>query len=160
MKSLLLASFVFLAWFCTAGAQQPTSVKKPPVGIPADAKLFKGKWYRVYLEKCPWPAAKAKCASLGGQLVIIPDAATWEFVKTLSPATLWMGATDEETEGVWKWVDGTPVTFQAWIGGGADNSKGGENYLTSHKGGWNDAPKDGHFDAYRVVGYICEWKDK
>jgi hypothetical protein len=31
----------------TAFAQAPAT--KPPIGVPADAKPFNGKWYRVYL---------------------------------------------------------------------------------------------------------------
>jgi len=86
--------------------QSPTPTK-PPVGIPADATLFNGKWYRVYIERVPWTRAKEKCKGLGGQLAVVPDEQTWDFLKSRSPAALWLGGTDEETEGVWKWVDGT-----------------------------------------------------
>lgn len=154
MKTLAL----FLALVLTAIAAPP--VPKPPVGVPADAKFFNGKWYRVYLEKVPWPAARDKCKALGGQLVTVPDAPTWEFVKGLSgTASMWLGATDEKTEGVWVWMDGSPITYSDWFTGQPDNARGIEHYLAIWKGKWNDTPKTGEFMPKQfVVGYICEWK--
>ncbi len=153
VKSLLL----FFVFFAAIAWTEPPS--KPPIGVPTDAKFFRGKWYRVYLEKVPWNRAQERCKALGGQLVTVPDAETWNFVKGLGgAASVWLGATDEKTEGVWVWSDGTPVTFTAWLGAGPDNAGGAENYLATHRGGWNDVKKSGAFDSFQVVGFICEWK--
>ncbi len=162
MNLLRFVPFILLPWICTATAQLSTPEKKPPVGIPSDAKLFNGKWYRVYLERTSWANARQKCTALRGQLVVITDEPTWEFVNALTQgAALWLGATDEQTEGVWKWVDGTPVTLKPWFQGQPDNARGVENYLATYKNLWNDAPKAGEFMPRQfVVGYICEWKDK
>ncbi len=153
MKTILL----ILALACTALAQPPAP--KPPVGVPADAKFFNGKWYRVYLEKVPWNRAVEKCRALGGQLVTVPDAPTWAFVRGLcGDASLWLGATDEKAEGVWTWVDGANVGFTAWRSAQPDNSRAVENYLSTYKGEWNDTPRNGEFMANQfVVGFICEW---
>jgi len=149
---------LFLALVCSLFAAPPTAKPaKPPVGVPADAKLFNGKWYRVYLDKLPWPAARDKCKSLGGDLAMAPDAETWAFVKTLTTASVWLGATDEKKEGVWVWVDGTPMQYADWIGAGPDNAGGVENYLATHKGHWNDVARNGKFETFQVVGFICEW---
>ena len=142
----------------TAFAQAPAT--KPPIGVPADAKPFNGKWYRVYLEKVPWHRAREKCTALGGQLAIVPDEPTWEFLTNLSPAILWLGATDERTEGVWLWVDGTPMTFTAWHDRQPDNMGGNEHYIVSYQKRWNDVPKHGNFGPYHAGGFICEWKAK
>ena len=163
MKLLLIALFGLLAWVSTAAAQQPKAVKKPPFGIPSDAKFFNGKWYRVYTEKSPWRGAMQKCSSLGGQLAVVPDEATWTFIKALSAgAQLWLGATDEEVTGVWKWIDGTPFTFKAWGRDQPDNWHGVQHYLFILKGEWNDIQNDGKWISpdVHVVGFICEWKDK
>ncbi|MCX6851316.1 MAG: lectin-like protein [Verrucomicrobia bacterium] len=142
-----------------AAAQQPTP--KPPFGVPAGAKLFNGKWYHVFLDEMDWSRAKAKCAAAGGQLVVIPDAATWDFVKTLTTAMVWLGATDEKVQGEWVWVDGSKMTFTAWGKGQPDNKAGDEDYLATWKSKWNDAPKNTRANkAFPVVGYICEWKAK
>lgn len=134
----------------------PPAAPKPPVGVPADAKLFNGKWYKVFYEKITWQSARDKCRSAGGQLVVIPDEVTWTFVKGLSPAYLWMGATDEKVEGVWIWIDGTTMVYTAWLQGEPSNHDGSEHYLLCAKGGWSDHPKNSTY----VVGYICEWKAK
>jgi hypothetical protein len=135
---------------------------KPPVGVPADAKFYNGKWYRVYLEKVPWNRAKERCKALGGQLVVIPDQLTWEFLKTLSEqgtVQLWLGATDEVTEGVWKWIDGTPMKFKGWRPGEPNNAGGSENYLAIYKGAWADCPNGGEVGTvFKAQGFICEWK--
>ena len=85
-------------------------------------------------------------------------------VRTLSPGALWLGATDEAAEGVWTWVDGTPVKFGAWITDNPNNLGGKEHYLATimheKKHDWNDCPKDGKVRNFQVVGLICEWKAK
>ena len=142
-------------------AQQPGPMR--PLGIPAEAKFFNGKWYHVYLEKMGWDAAKQKCARLGGQLVVIPDQATWTFVKELAgTASLWIGASDERKSSIWEWVDGTRVTFSAWLSGQPDHGEGGkEHYAHTRSGGWNDAVRSGRIDdKNHVVGFICEWPKK
>lgn len=163
MKTLLFAPFILLALLCTIDAQQPKPAKKPPVGIPVDATLFNGKWYRLYLEKgVTWHRAKEKCEQLGGQLVTVPDAATWEFLKTMvGGVQLWLGSTCEVTVGIWKWVDGTPVKYSAWRAGEPNNAGGKEYHLATYKGGWADCPNSGVVGTtFRAQGFICEWRDK
>jgi Lectin C-type domain len=156
MKTFFLTALLAVS----AVAQQPKA-PKPPVGVPVDAKLFNGKWYRVYIEKgVAWHRAQEKCKALGGQLVTVPDAPTWEFVKSLTPAYVWLGATDEATESVWTWVDGTPMKFADWYANQPDNSGGTEHYLAMWKSKVADIPKHGKVGDQQVVGYICEWKAK
>ena len=140
----------------TGFAQLPDKPKAPPVGVPRDAKLFNGKWYKVVFEKVSWQSARDKCRSSGGQLVVIPDEPTWAFVKGLTPANVWLGATDEKVEGVWVSIDGTPMSFFDWCQWQPDNAGGKENYLIIWKGQMNDAPNS----EPSATGYICEWKDK
>lgn len=142
-----------------------SSARKPPVGVPADAQYFDGKWYRVYTDECPWSDAKQRCeARYGGRLAVIPDARTWEFVRKMTNERwFWLGATNEAPGGEWKWIDGTPMTFTAWAGGQPDSVGGREHYLHTglgDDGGWNDAPKDGKLGRRRVAGYVCEWRDR
>ncbi len=158
----LLLLLCCLLWPCLLPAQPATP--RPPLGGPADAKLFNGKWYAVFYDKVAWPSAKEKCQRLGGQLVVIPDEATWKFVKELSQARLWLGATEEKVEGVWIWVDGSKMTFSAWGPGAPNNRDGKDNYLSTHLNKvvcWEDTPRD--WNAYKqtpITGYICEWVAK
>ena len=153
MKHYIQTCLALLTLAAVASAEsQP---EKPPVGVPTDAKWFNGKWYHVYLEDVPWERAKEKCSAAKGQLAVVPDAATWEFIKGLSIGKLWLGATDAATEGIWKWVDGTPMTFTAWRKKEPNNYKGREHCLMVMDGVWNDFARDSN-----CVGYICEWKAK
>lgn len=149
--------------FCSVAmiVGQTQAQPKPPVGVPAGAKFFNGKWYHVYVDELPWNRAKAKCASLGGQLAIVPDEPTWAFIKVLSPsAVFWLGATDEASEGLWTWVDGTSMKYTAWMSSQPDNDGGKENYLATAGEKWRDVSREGQFGPHKVVGYICEWKHR
>ncbi len=163
MKTLLSVFMALSAWACMAAAQQPTPAKKPPAGVPADAKFFNGKWYLVYLERASWTDSKQRCVTLGGQLAVVANVETWRFIKSLAQnAKLWIGATDEHAQNVWKWVDDTPFTFAAWLPGQPDHWWGGkEHYVHTSGDGWNDAQDNGQVDRNNhVAGFICEWKDK
>jgi hypothetical protein len=59
---------------------------------------------------------------------------------------VWIGASDRDAEGDWRWLDGTEARSDLWNPGQPDNSSGIENCATFNYGGfglWNDAP--------------CEW---
>jgi len=114
----------------------------------------------TYLQcfKASWSEARQMESEFGGHLVTIEDAAenTWvwqnfskwssfgststEFVQR----SMWMGATDEVTEGSWLWVDGSPFTYTNWSSGEPNNSTAidpnGEDYLRldSGDGRWLD----------------------
>jgi len=133
---------------------------KRPLGVPAGAVPFGGKWFRYYDDKMLWLIAKKKCEDLKGHLAIIPDEATWEFVKNLAGnRCYWLGATDEKSEGKWRWVDGSPVKFDKWIAGEPSNSGGKQNHLANRpNAGWDDLANDGRsYGGYEVTGFVCEW---
>ena len=157
MKTRIVTLVAFLiALLSPLHAQQAASTK-PPVGVPADATRFNGKWYRIYLEKTSWKHALEKCRSLGGQLACVPDAPTQAFISAFGKKLrLWIGATDEKVEGLWLWVDGAEMKYTAW-GPNQPNSIPKENYLLlGPDGNWWDIT-----DSYaECVGFICEWKGK
>ena len=164
MKTSLLILVLLMAMLApNVKAQQPAPAK-PPVHVPADAKYYNGKWYRVYIEKGSWRHAVDKCRKLRGQLALVPDKETWEFIKSLSTASLWLGATDEKTEGDWRWLDGSPVKFAVWVTNNPNNQGGKEHYLAmvthENKQGWNDFDMEGTTKVLMVSGFVCEWEAK
>ena len=158
MKTLIFTVFIVASALAQLPAPPSAALPKRPLGVPADAKPFNGRWYKVVLEKKSWHAARDKCKEMGGQLVTIPDAATWEFVKGLTGgAKLWIGATDEVTEGKWVWIDGSPLTFTDWAPGEPNNFGAAEHYLAVNGKQWNDLPKQYAINNSVVVGFLCEW---
>jgi hypothetical protein len=93
-----------------------------------------------------WAAAEALAQALGGHLVSIQDEVENEFVRVEFGNALgvdrrvWIGFTDEGSEGSWHWSDGTKVGFTNWNPGEPNNSGGAEHYaeLLGSSGRWND----------------------
>jgi hypothetical protein len=153
MTRRFVSHLLFLIVALSSALAQSGAPAKPPVGVPADAQWFSGKWYRVYIEPGGWKSARQKCERLRGQLAIIKDAPTDAFIRDLAAdKTLWLGAY-EKALGLWMWLDGTEMKFKAWAPGQPDpHTK--LQWLHTWKGGWGDANEDDKI----VIGYICEWK--
>ena len=137
-------------------AQQPTA--KPPLGVPSDAEFHQSRWYRVYLGQQTWLTASQKCEQLGGTLAVVQDKETHEFLKRLAnQRTLWLGASNEQFGGDWKWVDGSKMTFTAWASGQPNNLQNRQHWLLlSSSGRWMDTDHK----SSSAKGFICEWKDR
>jgi tetratricopeptide (TPR) repeat protein len=109
-----------------------------------------------------WEFARDDCASMGGYLVTIQDAAENEFVRQLAVFLdqSWLGATDEEEEGAWVWVTGEPWQYTNWNPGEPNDSNGGEDYLIFDHGlGWSalDATEQDTSGKTPRFYYVCEW---
>lgn len=137
---------------------------------------FNGHYYQVFDEGLDWFAAKTRCEEMGGHLVTITSAEEQDFVSNLikcgNRINYWLGGTDEDTEGVWKWVSGELFEYDNWHTGEPSNSEyindEFENYLilwADLNCVWNDAYYDvgnrlsasGHTKV-KDIGFICEWE--
>ena len=111
-----------------------------------------------------WTAAEATAQLLGAHLVSIADAEENEWIRanfgTINGVTqrIWIGATDEGTEGQWRWSDGTPLAFTNWNSGEPNNAGNAEHYaeMLGIQGTWNDMPNSGgsfaHIGVIKVGG--------
>ncbi|XP_029911349.1 CD209 antigen-like protein E [Myripristis murdjan] len=103
---------------------------------------FNNSLYYFSSARKTWNDSRQDCQSRGADLVIINSREEQEFTGQLKKLT-WIGLTDSETEGIWKWVDGTPLTTSYW-GPGEPNSDGGKNEdcgeikFHDRKNSWND----------------------
>uniref|UniRef100_A0AAY4DP32 C-type lectin domain-containing protein n=1 Tax=Denticeps clupeoides TaxID=299321 RepID=A0AAY4DP32_9TELE len=70
---------------------------------------FGSSFYSISNEQKPWNESRAECRGRGADLVVINSLEEQEFIHNLTIRT-WIGLTDNEQEGVWKWVDGSPLT--------------------------------------------------
>jgi Ca2+-binding RTX toxin-like protein len=91
-----------------------------------------------------WQEAQAQAQSLGGNLVTINNQAEQDWLVSTFGVnqTLWIGLTDEVTEGTFKWVSGEISTYTNWLPGEPNNGWGGEDYVEMNFGSpgkWNDS---------------------
>jgi Lectin C-type domain len=155
MKTIF--AFVLLSAVTAFSQLEPAEPPpRPRPGIPVDALFFNNHWYRVYPEKLTWENARKRCEALGGQLAVIRDEPTWKFLTASLAGTprLWLGASDQLTEGNWEWVDGSKMSYSNWGGKLPDNIGSKEHFLALWGTTWNDAANDDP----EVVGFICEWR--
>lgn len=119
---------------------------------------FRGHHYQFVAEKewLSWESAVARCEAMGGHLVVINDPEENDFLTQrlgVGKLPCFLGAHVKNESDAWKWVDGSPLSYQNWIEGqphGAGNEK---NYLRVQPlvwPGWCAFP--GH-----AMGFICEW---
>ncbi|KAM9449844.1 uncharacterized protein Hap1MRO34_022307 [Clarias gariepinus] len=110
------------------------------------ASCFNSKLYVMSNEKKNWTESRQDCMNKGADLVIINSAEEQDFItEQLQGGHAWIGLSDRDTEKVWKWVDGTPVTpgFSKWGPNQPDNQKGDEDCgMTGYpdEQHWNDSP--------------------
>lgn len=162
---------LYTAWFTAMNSAGNTDSEKIyfTVGYnsPVETVNFGTSKYDLYLKNTAWKEAKAFCESKGGHLVtitsaeendaltpLIKKAAALNTLSSSQSTGIWIGATDEVTEGTWKWVTGEPFSYANWETGEPNNGSGGEDYAeTFIKGTWNDNSGD---VVTRIMGFIME----
>ncbi|XP_049327983.1 C-type lectin domain family 4 member M-like [Astyanax mexicanus] len=116
---------------------------------------FSSSLYYVSTEKKIWSESRNNCRKRGSDLVIINSREEQVFINTLiKDQKVWIGLSDGETEGVWKWVDGSELITGFWYPG-EPNSYGDEDcglygYGSDPVNNWADYPCNTHFF------WICE----
>ncbi|XP_036439419.1 CD209 antigen-like protein E [Colossoma macropomum] len=123
-------------------------------------RYFNSSLYFISTEKRSWTESRQDCTKRGADLVIINNREEQEFVDSLSSckdASVFIGLTDRDSEGVWKWVDGSALTTAYWMSGQPNNGgwKGPQDcVVTRSEAGkrWNDKP------CQDVLYWICEKK--
>uniref|UniRef100_A0A673KBC9 C-type lectin domain-containing protein n=1 Tax=Sinocyclocheilus rhinocerous TaxID=307959 RepID=A0A673KBC9_9TELE len=76
-----------------------------------------------------WTESRQDCKKKGADLIIINNREEQDFVtKITDKRDFWIGVTDSDEEGNWKWVDGSTLTtgFRSWASGA---------YITEPNGG-------------------------
>lgn len=119
-----------------------------------------------------WTAARdAASASnyygLKGYLATLLSADEAKLSGEQASGTGWIGGSDQETEGIWKWVTGpeagTVMSYTFW-NNGEPNNQGDEDYAhitqpgVGIRGSWNDLSNTGDSNGnYQPKGYVVEY---
>ena len=142
-----------------------------------------GHYYQFIYDRVPWQTARTNALAmtylgLQGYLATPNTAAEFELLRRKAGNnSFWLGITDVEQEGCWKYSDGpeansafyaAPGTsnctvtagYSNWAAGEPNNAYGGENWAMADSGGyWNDGPIDSLSDSRYgwALGYIVEY---
>ncbi|XP_026103528.1 CD209 antigen-like protein C [Carassius auratus] len=126
------------------------------LSIPDGWTYYQSSFYYMSNETRNWTESRQDCQKRGADLIIINTREEQDFVKKITDKReFWIGLTDSEVEGTWKWVDGSTVTYDFWEPK-EPNGKEQENcvvtYLKKHPllKGWLDVPCNG------ARQWICE----
>ncbi|XP_031141201.1 C-type lectin domain family 4 member F-like [Sander lucioperca] len=117
-------------------------------------EYFNGSFYYISSIEKTWQESRDDCLQKGADLVIINSKEEQDFTRKFEKI-MWIGLTDSETEGTWKWVDGTPLTKSYWDSeepNGGERENCGHTYLYNLENSWNDTPCDLSYS------WICEMK--
>jgi hypothetical protein len=109
--------------------------------------------YKTYSNVGPgsysWDAAKSDAEARGGHLATITSSSEQATVQALVSGTTWLGGSDAESEGSFKWVTGEAWTYSNFNPGEPNNS-GNQDYVQIYTTGkWDD-------HAGPMANYILE----
>ncbi|XP_027220609.2 perlucin [Penaeus vannamei] len=118
--------------------EQVQELKQKIVALPNTGALCPYPYQQV-LDECfyvskvslNWNQARQYCQGMQGDLATPRNVYALKsyVIETGAASTqVWLGATDQSSEGTWKWLDGRPITSD-WANGMPDNYSGNENCL-------------------------------
>ena len=104
--------------------------------------------YYMSEEYKSWTEARDIATDLGGYLVAVDAASENQWIRDQMESagyqwnSVWIGYTDQDSEGIFEWANGSQSTYENWQNGEPNNS-GGEDYTELMSNGkWNDLPNN------------------
>ncbi|KAA0703938.1 C-type lectin domain family 10 member A [Triplophysa tibetana] len=108
--------------------------------------------YVIISERKNWSESRRYCRERGADLIIINNKEEQDFlVRFLNEDSLWIGLSERDVEGEWKWkwVDNSTLNMSFW-GSGEPSSSQGEDCALYNSREWNTYPCNTNFHS------ICE----
>uniref|UniRef100_A0A8C2BUQ6 C-type lectin domain-containing protein n=1 Tax=Cyprinus carpio TaxID=7962 RepID=A0A8C2BUQ6_CYPCA len=111
---------------------------------------YQSSLYFISSEMKSWNESRRYCRERAADLIIINNTEEQDFVKNISgDSKVWIGLTDIEVEGSWKWVDGSNMTLPGLWASKEPNGKE-EDCALNYSPGLADFPCD------YTSKWICE----
>ena len=127
----------------------PVDPPTPPTNI---EKTFNGSRYRL-TNAGTWEQAQAEARSVGGNLVTINSAAEDNWLKQNygTSEAFWMGLSDKDQEGTFKWASGEAVTYTNWAPGEPNDWQGTQDFGRVNFGSNRQWDDDHFYTTYRGI---------
>ncbi|XP_073730767.1 uncharacterized protein [Misgurnus anguillicaudatus] len=114
---------------------------------------YQSSLYYISSEKKSRSESRKYCKDRGADLIIINTKEEQDFIqKNYGNDKPWIGLTDSDKEGTWKWVDGSTLTSSFWRSGEPNSFGGDEDCVVFESTGWGDYP------CFHNYKWICERK--
>lgn len=114
-------------------------------------RQYQSSYYKLFTRKLNYEQAAADCRAHGGYLASIGSEGEYTFLVGMVECFTYIGLSDQDREGVFKWEDGSPFIFSRWAGGEPSDRRGRENCVELYRFfAWNDVPCSEEYH------YICE----
>ncbi|XP_069858271.1 C-type lectin domain family 17, member A isoform X2 [Dipodomys merriami] len=115
---------------------------------------FEDKCYFFSSTTASWDEARSFCQESYSHLVIVNSFAEHNFISRAhgSPRVYWLGLSDKDREGEWRWLDGSRVTLSFWDPQEPNNSHEEDCASMNRGGSWND------LSCAKTTYWICERK--
>jgi hypothetical protein len=152
------------------------NANKESVDAREGAHRFGFSTYKVIEEKIGWHEAVRRCEELGGRLAHVKTPHQQRFlmeeVLDDNSEILWLGASDEEEEGEWHWLDGSSMLLyerQEFEVATAEVYEPfdyeGYQWFEDNRGGFEHFLGLGDFKTHRqwrdisspLAYFVCEW---
>ena len=145
---------------------------------PVAIEVYNNHKYALFDVSMTWEEAKIYCENVGGHLVTITSVEEQAKIESLMQSgnknAYWLGGTDKEQEGDWRWCTNESFLYHNWSHLQPDNEGSAEHYLMIYAkndpwgnkaGTWNDfiidpKLKDKYNELFtNKMGFICEWSN-
>ncbi|XP_073730765.1 uncharacterized protein [Misgurnus anguillicaudatus] len=78
---------------------------------------YQSSLYFISSEQKNWNESRSYCKEKEADLIIINNKEEQDFIMTFGKIKVWIGLTNNDEEGRWKWVDGSTLTTRFWVSG-------------------------------------------
>ncbi|XP_070844931.1 CD209 antigen-like protein E [Chaetodon trifascialis] len=119
-------------------------------------RSFNNSFYYISSTQKSWDDSRKDCENRAADLVIVNSREEQVFINSLNKI-FWIGLTDREDEGTWKWVDGSVLNSTGfWKEGEPSGTFAGgkedcvDTYQYKHQRSWNDD------NCAKLQYWICE----